>query len=92
MHLEGPHRDFVSTLGKECLPAFIRSVGIRTVSNVNEDPFERNNLALTHREQCLQAVYILNQWHDAMMKSMECAVDPLWTVIREGGRITSKAI
>jgi choline-sulfatase len=53
--------------------------------NITEDPFEQNNLALSHREQCLQAVYILNQWHDAMMKSMEYAVDPLWTVIREGG-------
>jgi len=53
--------------------------------NVEEDPHEQYNVADKHPDVCREAVYALNQWHDDMMKSMPYAVDPLWTVIREGG-------
>ena len=32
-----------------------------------------------------EAVYKLANWHDDMMLSMDTDVDPLWTVIKEGG-------
>ncbi len=53
--------------------------------NVEEDPHEQINLAAEHPDICREAVYRLNQWHDDMMKTMDYDVDPLWTVIKEGG-------
>ena len=53
--------------------------------NVSADPHEEYNLAGSHPEVCREAVYRLNEWHDHMMKTMKYDVDPLWTVVREGG-------
>ena len=53
--------------------------------NVDQDPHEERNAAPERPEECRQAVYYLTEWHDAMMKSMSYDVDPLWTVIKEGG-------
>ena len=53
--------------------------------NINEDPHEQRDLASLNPEVCMKAVYLLNQWHDQMMKSMDHDVDPMWTVIKEGG-------
>ena len=53
--------------------------------DVEMDPYEQNDLAEGHPQVSRQAVYLLNEWHDEMMHSMESDVDPLWTVMREGG-------
>ncbi|TBL74655.1 sulfatase [Paenibacillus thalictri] len=53
--------------------------------NLAEDPKEQFNVAAQHIAICHEAVYYLNQWHDNMMRLNSDAVDPLWTVIREGG-------
>lgn len=53
--------------------------------NIEEDRYEQYDIASQHPELCMKAVYYLNQWHDNMMKTMKYDVDPLWTVIREGG-------
>lgn len=53
--------------------------------DVKNDPHQQRNLAQAHPEVCREAVYHLNEWHDEMMKSMPHDVDPLWTVIKEGG-------
>lgn len=55
--------------------------------NLADDPYEQKNIAAERREVCAQAVYHLHDWHDRMMMSMarSCTVDPLWTVIQEGG-------
>ena len=58
--------------------------------NVAEDPHEQNNLAEEQPDICKQAVYYLNEWHDRMMKTMRYDVDPLWTVIREGGPLHAR--
>ncbi|HEY3291274.1 MAG TPA: sulfatase [Anaerolineae bacterium] len=49
------------------------------------DPHEQHDVAATEPTVCREAVYRLIQWHDAMMSSMNYDVDPLWTVMREGG-------
>ena len=54
------------------------------------DPFEQRNVAGDNRPVCKDAVYCLNEWHDAMMKTMPFAVDPLWTVMKEGGPFHAK--
>ena len=53
--------------------------------DLGEDPYEQHNVAEAHPEVCRDAVYRLSRWHDDMMKSMPYDVDPLWTVIKEGG-------
>jgi choline-sulfatase len=58
--------------------------------NLEEDPHEQVNLAHSRRDICMEAVYILNQWHDDMMKTMPFDVDPLWTVMKEGGPFHAK--
>ncbi|GAA3316759.1 hypothetical protein GCM10020331_013710 [Ectobacillus funiculus] len=55
------------------------------------DPHEQYNLALEEPGICMEAVYYLNQWHDEMMKSMPFDVDPLWTVMKEGGPFHAQA-
>ena len=57
--------------------------------DLDSDPHEQQNAAAENREVCLDAVARLNDWHDAQMHKMATrgsdVVDPLWTVIREGG-------
>ncbi|KKO55330.1 sulfatase family protein [Paenibacillus sp. DMB20] len=58
--------------------------------NLSKDIHEQNNLAHERRDLCKEAVYLLNEWHDHMMETMKFDVDPLWTVIREGGPYHAK--
>ncbi len=53
--------------------------------DIEADPYEQNDLAAERPGVCRDAVYLLNEWHDEMMRSMDSDVDPLWTVMREGG-------
>ncbi|MDD9269718.1 sulfatase [Paenibacillus sp. GCM10023248] len=58
--------------------------------NLAEDPKEQHNVAADNRSVCMEAVYYLNQWHDDMMRRNSDAVDPLWTVMQEGGPFHAK--
>jgi arylsulfatase A-like enzyme len=49
------------------------------------DPHEEHDLAAQYPEVCRDAAHRLLGWHDDMMASMSSDVDPLWTVIQEGG-------
>jgi arylsulfatase A-like enzyme len=53
------------------------------------DPYEQNDLAESEPTVCREGAWRLARWHDAQMQKMAAdatdAVDPLWTVIREGG-------
>jgi hypothetical protein len=53
--------------------------------DVATDPHEERDLAPERRDILLEAVYRLNAWHDRMMMTMPGALDPLWTVMKEGG-------
>ena len=57
--------------------------------DLRADPHERNNLAEQHPGILREARWRLSQWHDAQMLKMtehvSDSVDPLWTVMREGG-------
>jgi len=58
--------------------------------DVEGDAHEQRNLADARPEVVREAVYLLNQWHDDMMKTMLCDIDPLWTVMKEGGPFHAK--
>jgi arylsulfatase A-like enzyme len=53
------------------------------------DPHEQNNLAASRPDVCREGNWRLSDWHSHQMDKMALegtdVVDPLWTVIREGG-------
>lgn len=52
--------------------------------DVERDPHELKNMADERPEVVNECVRLLEEWHAKMMSS-ESQIDPLWTVIREGG-------
>ena len=53
--------------------------------NVVEDPHETVDLAPARPEVCAEGARLLLTWQEDMMRSVPDAIDPLWTVMREGG-------
>ena len=55
--------------------------------NLAEDPYEQLDLATTHPAVCREGAARLLTWQDTMMATMPAgtAVNPLWTVMAEGG-------
>jgi arylsulfatase A-like enzyme len=53
--------------------------------NMDDDPHEQRDLAAANPDVCRDARGRLSEWHEAMMQSMPYDVDPLWTVMKEGG-------
>lgn len=53
--------------------------------NLADDPHEERDVAQAYPELCREAAHHLLDWHDAMMSTMPYDVDPLWTVMKEGG-------
>ncbi|MEM6460260.1 MAG: hypothetical protein AAF710_12805, partial [Planctomycetota bacterium] len=53
------------------------------------DPHEQDDLAATQPDVCARAAWRLSRWHDTQMHKMTRfgadVVDPLWTVVNEGG-------
>lgn len=58
--------------------------------DIRHDPNELRDRAHEEPAVCRKAVYLLNDWHDGMMGSMRCDIDPMWTVINEGGPFHAK--
>ncbi|NSW55963.1 MAG: sulfatase [Armatimonadetes bacterium] len=58
--------------------------------NIEDDPHEVNDLAQKRPDVCDQAARIMLNWHEDMMMQMPDAIDPLWTVMREGGPLHSR--
>lgn len=53
--------------------------------DLEHDPYEQTDVASRRSDICAQGARILLDWQqDAMLRS-ESAVDPMWTVVREGG-------
>lgn len=57
--------------------------------DLEADPHEQNNVADQHPELCREAAWRLARWHDQQMQKMTLnasdSVDPLWSVMRDGG-------
>jgi choline-sulfatase len=52
---------------------------------VEEDPHEQHDLAESRPDLCREGAWRLLQWQEEMMATSTTNVDPLWTVMREGG-------
>lgn len=59
------------------------------VFDIDGDPHEQNDLAPTRPDLCREGQWRLSRWHSQQMERMAMesndVVDPLWTVMREGG-------
>ena len=55
------------------------------VFDLAADPHEQYDLAPARNDLCREGAAHLLDWHDAMMATSITNVDPLWTVMREGG-------
>jgi len=53
--------------------------------NVQDDPHEQHDLAPSRPDLCQEGAARLLAWHDEMMATSVSNVDPMWTVMREGG-------
>ncbi len=57
--------------------------------DVEADPHEQNDIAAQHPQVCHEGAWRLGRWHSQQMEKMALngvdVVDPLWTVIKEGG-------
>jgi choline-sulfatase len=53
--------------------------------DVERDPHEQHDLAEQRPELVQQAMGLLDEWHGQMMRTSTSGVDPMWTVLQEGG-------
>lgn len=53
--------------------------------DLENDFHELNNVAQDNPQICAKACQLLCDWHDECMMNARFNVDPLWTVIKEGG-------
>lgn len=58
--------------------------------NLTEDPHEQHNLAVAQPERVQRALAMLATWHYDMMATSTEDVDPMMTVLREGGPIYTR--
>lgn len=58
--------------------------------NLKEDYFEQNNLASIRPDLCGIACRYLTDWQQDMMMTADSDIDPLWTVMLEGGPYHAK--
>lgn len=53
--------------------------------NLKDDPYETQDVKETHPEICAQGAKIILDWQDENMLNSDYEIDPLWTVLKEGG-------
>ena len=53
--------------------------------DLKSDPHQQHDLAPSRPELVGRATRMLDAWHGEMMRTATHAVDPMWTVMREGG-------
>ncbi|OIN99386.1 sulfatase [Candidatus Desantisbacteria bacterium CG_4_10_14_0_8_um_filter_48_22] len=53
--------------------------------NVRDDPHETRNLATQNPETVKKLLGMLESWHKQMMQTSESGIDPMQTVLKEGG-------
>lgn len=53
--------------------------------NIKEDPHETSDLSKQRPDLCAEGAKIILDWVDTMMQKSDSTIDPLWTVMKEGG-------
>ena len=63
---------------------------VEMLFNVKEDFHEQKNIAEENPDLCAKACRYLVEWHQNMMMKSRSQIDPLWTVMKEGGPFHAK--
>ncbi|MCI8632109.1 MAG: sulfatase [Lachnospiraceae bacterium] len=58
--------------------------------NVKDDPHEQHDVKAEHPDVCARGAKMILDWQEAQMLSSDSEVDPLWTVMREGGPLHAR--
>lgn len=58
--------------------------------NVKDDPHEQHDVKAEHPDICARGAKMILDWQEAQMLSSNSEVDPLWTVMREGGPLHAR--
>lgn len=58
--------------------------------DLDKDIHEQHNIAQEHPELCAQGAKLIFDWQNKYMAKAKIDVDPLWTVMREGGPLHAK--
>lgn len=58
--------------------------------NLKEDPHQQHNLVQERREIADRGARLILDWEYEMMKNSTSDVDPMWTVLREGGPLHAR--
>ena len=58
--------------------------------DIKSDPHEQHNLIVEKPEVAGKCARLLSTWHEEMMKTSTCQIDPLWTVYHEGGPLHTR--
>lgn len=53
--------------------------------DLEKDPYEQEDVKDKHQNICEKGAKIILDWHDEQMMKSPYEVDPLWTVMKEGG-------
>ncbi len=53
--------------------------------NITNDPYETKDVKENYPEICAKGAKYILDWHDEMMMKSDSTIDPLWTVLSEGG-------
>ena len=59
--------------------------GREMLFRISDDPHEQHDVSEQYPEICAQGAKRILDWHDEQMLRSDSPIDPLWTVIREGG-------
>lgn len=59
--------------------------GKEMLFNIKEDVHEQHDVKDQYPEICAQGAKIILEWHDDTMMNSQYTIDPLWTVLSEGG-------
>ena len=58
--------------------------------NIKDDPHELNDVKDLHPDVCAKGARIILNWHENQMLKSASPVDPMWTVMHEGGPYHAK--
>ena len=53
--------------------------------NMHDDPYEQFDLKNERPDIVAKGAKLILDWHDEMMQSSDSDIDPMWTVMKEGG-------
>lgn len=59
--------------------------------DIEDDPHETNDLAASHPEIVNEGIAHLEKWHADCMSTSWTGIDPMWTVMQEGGPLHTRS-